>query len=235
MAFGIPGTDSGGGSGGEFLGRIQYDTRTGFWKTVDRDQNSDGSWSDKESDFYRDPTFLADFGSFEAGYAKLTSPPVFLMVPMGQPYPPQPQELGEKGRKAFQGGCRLKVAAPKLFGDDAARYFTVTAKTVLGPMEALWVQFQNAPEATSGRVPLVQVKGTTLIEVKTPEGKSKFHAPNFVIVGWKDRLPCFGERTVPAPGGNAAAPAAASHAPPPGHVPPPAPAAAPSPSAMPDW
>ena len=41
----------------------------------------------------RGPAFAADFGSFEVGYIKLASPPAFLLVPMGQAIPPQPQEM----------------------------------------------------------------------------------------------------------------------------------------------
>lgn len=243
MAFGIPGSEgTGGGNGnGEFLGRIQYDTRVGFWKTVSRTQGPDGMWTNQESDLFRNPSFLMDLGGLEVGYIKMSSPPVFMLVPYGQPIPPQPQELGDKGRKAFQPGFRVKVISPKTFGDDEPRYFSNSAKTVLGPMQELWDRFAVSPEAHAGKIPVIQVDGTTINEIKSREGVNKYHAPNFKIVGWKDRPESLGERTVPAPTGSATHPQ--QHTPsggvqqvaaPSNHVPPPT-AKAPSPAEMPDW
>src|ERR1700749_2842071 len=112
MAFGIPGSDSAGSANGPFLGRIQYDSRVGFWKYVKRAQDVSGNWVDEESEPFKNPTLLMDFGSLEAGYIKFASPPAFLLVPYGQLYPPQPEELavdaGGKQRKAFQPGFRVK-------------------------------------------------------------------------------------------------------------------------------
>jgi hypothetical protein len=83
MAFGLAGSESSGS--GEFLGRIQFDARTGFFKHVDRTQDSSGAWVNIESESYQNPTLLVDFGSLEIGYAKISSPPSFLFVPFGQP------------------------------------------------------------------------------------------------------------------------------------------------------
>ena len=107
MAFGLP--NSGGSSGtGAFLGRLQFDARVGFWKIVKRVQREDGSYGDQESDQFQPITLLADFGSMEVGYIRLSTTPSFLVVPMGQPIPPQPEEMaagqspGDKPRRAYQ-------------------------------------------------------------------------------------------------------------------------------------
>ena len=229
MAFGIPGSETTGSA--EFLGRIQYDARVGFWQTVKRAQNSDGGWSDVKSEPFRGLSFLVDFGSLEVGYINLTSPPSFLVVPEGQPIPPQPQEMsianpGEKPRKAFQPGFRVKVASPKTFGDGDAYYFSATSKTVLTPMDDLYNRFKAAPESAQGKVPVVQVNAVTPISIKGPKGTNTYYAPVFEIIGWQDRLEVFGARTVPSPAARAPAPIAVAHAAPPAnHVPPPAAAA----------
>ena len=234
MAFGIPGTD-GGGSSGEFLGRINVDARSGFWTITKRIQK-DGRWENDTTAPFLNPTMLMDFGSLEVGFMKISSPPAFMLVPMGQPIPPQPQEMqegrpGEKPRKAFQPGFRIKVMSQKTFGDGAAYYFSANSKTVMGPVDALWALFCASPEAAAGKVPVVNVTGSEKIQIKTPQGNSTFYAPIFAIAQWVDRPAVLGDRTVPPPAARAAqlvvaaapAPAPSASAPPPGHVPPPTP------------
>lgn len=230
MAFGIPGSEPSGG--GEFLGRINCDARTGFW-TITRRVQVDGAWSNDTSAPFQNPTFLIDFGSLEVGYMKITSPPAFMLVPMGQPIPPQPQEMaegraGEKPRRAFQPGFRVKVMSQKTFGDAAAYYFSGNSKTLMTQVEALFHAFCAAPEAASGKVPVVSVTGAEKVLVKTPQGSNTFYAPLFQITAWADRPEALGARLVPPP--NPGAQPIAQAAPPPAaHVPPPA-AAAPAPA-----
>ena len=230
MPFGIPGSEPSGG--GEFLGRINCDARTGFWTITRRVQGPDGLWTNDTTPPFQNPSFLIDFGTLEVGYMKITSPPAFLLVPMGQPIPAQPQEMtearnGEKPRRAFQPGFRVKVMSQKTFGDAAAYYFSGNSKTLMSQVEALWTMFCASPEAATGKVPVVTVTGSDKVMVKTPQGSNTFYAPIFQIASWADRPAALGERTVPPPNGRPAAPAASAPA---AHVPPPAqaaPAAAP--------
>lgn len=222
VAFGLPGTDTT-TDGSQFLGRIQFDARVGFWKTVKRVQGPDGMWADDTSEPFKDPTFLMDMGSLEVGFIKLASPPAFVLVPYGQLLPPQPQEMtadqNGKQRRAFSAGCRVKVFSPKTFGDNAAYHFTVNSKTVLQPMDELYQDFSKHPEAAGGKIPAVSCAGCRIVEVTTPQGKSKFYAPIFQIASWHDRnAEIFGERSVPPPSSNGAqrsAPPASNHVPPP--------------------
>lgn len=209
MAFGIPGSEN--SANGEFLGRIQYDTRVGFWQIVKRVQDGSGNWVDDKSEQFKNPTMLFDLGSLEVGYIKFATPPAFLLVPYGKPIPQQPEEMvtdaqGKK-RKSFLPGFRLKVASSKTFGDDAAYYFAHNAKTVMEPMDELYQEFERAPEAAAGKVPLVAVTGTRLVEIKSSQGTNRYHAPIFVVQAWYDRIGVFGERTVAAPAAARTAPA----------------------------
>ncbi len=192
MAFGIPGSEP---ASGNFLGRIQYDSRNGFWKVVKRVQDSAGVWSDRVGEDFKNPTMLFDFGSLEVGYLKFSSPPAFVLVPYGHAIPQQPQELTDEKRKAFQPGFRVKVASAKIFGDAEAYHWAHNAKTVIEPMDELYKLFEQQPEAAAGKVPLIAVTGTRIIEIQ----KNRYHAPVFAIQAWYDRLEVFGERTVPAP------------------------------------
>jgi hypothetical protein len=235
MAFGIPGTEST-SSNNEFLGRLQFDARSGLWKHVTRAEEG-GRYFNMESEDYMNPSFLMDFGSLEVGYAKISSPPSFLMVPFGSAMPQCPQELTPEGKKAFNPAARIKVMSPKTFGDDAARYFLLSSKTGLPAMEEAWNLFAASPEAQSGMIPVAQTS-TRTVEVKTPQGLSKFKVPVFAFVNWIERPASLGDRVVPVPAASsrpaptpvAAAPVPTNHVPAPAPVavavPPPAPVAA---------
>jgi len=236
MAFGIPGSDAG-TNGGEFLGRINCDVRTGFWTVTRRVQGGDGMWQNDTSQPFQNPTFLVDFGTLEVGYMKISSPPAFLLVPYGQPVPPQPQEMaegrpGEKPRRAFSAGFRCKVMSKATFGDSEPYYLSGNSKTLMNAVDALHQAFMAAPEAARGLVPVVKVDGADKVLTKTPQGTNTFYAPRFVVTQWVDRPAALGDRTVPPPRpGVVVAPAPA--APPTNHVPPPAHKPAPAPAPQP--
>lgn len=212
--FGLPGA-SGGSDSGPFLGRIQYDARSGFFTNVDRIQGADGGWENRNSEPYRGPTLAVDFGSLEVGFIKMGSPPVFLLTPfLGEGrtvYPQQPEEMapakpGERPRKAFMPGFRLKVMSPKTFGDGEPRYFSGTSKSLMGAVWDLYRMFEAAPEAAAGKIPVVKHASTKTLETGGKHGTTKNFAPVFVVESWIDRPAGFGERTVPAPGGAAPQP-----------------------------
>lgn len=229
MAFGIPGSESGASADTEFLGRIQFDARSGFWKTVNR-VNVGGRFENQETEPFKAQSLLMDFGSLHVGYSKIASPPVFMLVPMGQPFPPRPIETVKddngKDKPAFSPSFRIKVMSAKTFGDGEPRFFGSSAKTVMGGVEECWTAFCAAPEAAAGQVPVVNIT-TRVVEVQTPRGSSKFYAPVFTIAQWVDRPAALGDRAVPPPSGSSqpVAAAPAPSAPPPNHVPPPAPKA----------
>ncbi len=227
MPFGIPNTD--GGSGGEYLGRIQYDARSGFFKTVKRVQGPDG-YGNEEGQPSPTTQFAVDFGTLEVGYSKIASPPVFMVAPYGQPVPAQPEEMGApdpktgKVTKAFKPCFRLKVCSPATFGDGDAYYFSSNSKGVLNAVDSLYQQFLTASEAAAGKVPVVRVAKSTAIKTTGKHGTSTNYAPDFTIVQWIDRTEAMGERTVAVPGAStprAASPAAAPSPSPSRHVPPP--------------
>lgn len=228
MAFGIP--NSGGSDSGPFLSRIQYDARSGFFTNVDRVQDAGGSWVSQSSDPYRGPVFAVDFGSFEVGYIRLGGTPSFLLVPFGQAIPQQPEEMttptkvGETAKRAFSPGFRVKVMSPKTFGDAEPRYFAGTSKSLMGAMEELFNAFNAAPEARTGKIPVVKHASTKTLENTSKHGTTKNFAPVFTVESWIDRPAGFGDRTVPPPGGAMTAaprpaPVQQAAAPPPAKVP----------------
>lgn len=227
MPFNIP--DGSGGGTGEYLDRVQYDARVGFWQIARRVQK-DGAWEDEKSEPFKQISMLVDFGSIEIGYIRFSSPPSFLLVPLGHQLPPQPEEMapvkpGEAARRSFLPGFRIKVASPRTFGNGDAHYFAATSKTVRNSVEALFDDFLSRPEAARGLVPVVASDGSAATVIKTKQGTSTYWGPVFSIVNWAERTEAFGERTVGAPAPRQYdARVTAQAAPPPPPPPPPPPA-----------
>lgn len=215
MALGLNTTSN----GGDFLPICTWDARAGRFFRVDREQNSDSSWSSVKVDMTSDnPTFLMDMRSIEVGYLAFTATgPAFDLVPFGQPMP-------AKASAEHKAGMRVKLYSPKFFGEKP-REFAASAKSVLGAIDALHTAYQTAPEAAQGKLPVVQLKGSTMIVTKGPNGTVTSYAPTFTVTGWSERPAILGDATVAIPEAGRAAPAApAAPAPAPAasrHVPPP--------------
>ena len=223
MALGLNTT-----SGGDFLPICIWDARAGRFFRVDRTQGPNGWESERVDITMEKPKFAVDFGSIETGYQAFTpTGPDFHMAPLGSPMPERPS-------KDHKLGFRVKIAGKAVGG---VREFAASAKAVISAIDNLHSQFETAPEAATGKVPVVELSGSTAVVTNGPQGKVTSYSPVFTIVSWTDRLPAFGERTVAPPGAKPAhTPAKASnHVPPPAHVTAPVPMDA-EPAGMPtDW
>jgi hypothetical protein len=209
------------GSTAEFLPIAIYDARAGRMFRVERSQGVAGWTSERVDITTPAPSFAIDIGSLTVGWVSFAANgPDFVMVPLGQALPARPSADHKQG-------FRCKIAGNILGG---VREFSHSAKCVLGALDALHSQYEASAEAWSGQVPVVRLSGTIPVVTKGPAGNTTNYGPTFEIVSWIDRLPEFGERTVPAPTARAAIPPAPTHhAPPPtahvsppGHVAPPA-------------
>lgn len=215
------GFNTGNGDGGSFLPIVKWDARAGRLFRVDRTQGPNG-WESNDVDLtMQRPKFAIDFGSIETGWMHFTATgPDFRLAPLGQPLPERPS-------KEHKQGFRVKVMGQIL---DGVREFSASAKSVLSAIDSLHTVFEGQPEAQTGKIPVVELTGSVAVVTNGPQGKVTSYSPQFDIVGWTDRLPEMGERTVaiPKPLNTTAAmpaPAPAPAAPPPNHVPPPAVAA----------
>lgn len=202
---------------GDFSPIAIYDARAGRMFAVNRTQGTAG-WESTRVDITNPaPVFAIDMGSVTVGWISFTANgPDFNLVPLGHPLPAKPSADHKQG-------VRCKIAGNVLGG---MREFSHTAKCVLGALDLLHSQYEESPEAVSGQIPVVRLSGMTPIVTKGPSGNTTNYAPIFEIISWTDRLPEFGERTVPAPTAKTAAhavaalqaPATTAHVPPSGHV-----------------
>jgi hypothetical protein len=142
------------------------------------------------------PHFAIDFGSLRVGYIRYTANgPDMQMVPEGQPVPRQPDDLDDKGRKAYRAAFHVLCYGKVLGG---LREWSSSASCVLESMEDLYKKFQDSPEAMDGRIPIVELTRTMAVTFGKKNPKTSY-APVFTIVGWTERVPAMGKRTVPTP------------------------------------
>lgn len=143
------------------------------------------------------PRFAVDFGTIEVGYAHFAaSGPEYRLVPEGQPLPPQPMDLDDKNRLKFRSAFRVKLYGKILNG---LREWSSAANCVLESVEDLYGRFGAAAEAHAGQIPVVELARTVPVVMGRGAHQRTIYQPLFSIIGWTDRLPDMGPRTVVVP------------------------------------
>ena len=178
----------------DFMPRIKYSAMTGDWSVTDYDfETRSNTDTDVETPF----KVLFDFGSIQTGvvYFPPGGAPDVRVVPEGEDLPDYPQDEDEKGNLLFKPCIILKMFSPVLGGAREAMLTSAAART---GVEDLYTMFTGAPEAQTGKVPLVLVKDA-VAKTFGKGRKTTLYSPGFDIVGWAERVPEFGVRTVRPP------------------------------------
>ena len=179
----------------DFADIVKYDANAGRFFRVD--YNLDTREKAPVDITTPPPRFAIDFGSLEVGYGRFTATgPEFHIVPVEQKLPAQPLEKDEKGRLLFRPVFRVKLYGKVL---DGLREWASAANCVLETVDDLYNKFRAAPEAQSGKIPIVELTRTIPVVFGRGARQRTLYAPCFSIVGWTDRVPAMGERTVPPP------------------------------------
>jgi hypothetical protein len=143
------------------------------------------------------PRFAIDFGSLEVGYAHFSpTGPDLRVVPEGQPIPAQPIDKDDKGRLMYRPAFRAKLYGKILGG---LREWASSANVVLEAVDDLYIKVRAAPEAQIGKIPIVELTKTLPVQMGKGARQTTVYTPCFIIVGWTDRVPEMGPRTVPVP------------------------------------
>lgn len=207
--------------GGDFTPWLKYDARAGRWfRKGDRDKGEQGP-VDVTNNF----SAVFDLATIEVGWIDFPtgSAPIMITQPISAGIPQRP--VGGQ----FKQGFRMRAALPPGLGGGVYEV-AASAKAFIAGIDALHTAYQNAPEAKHGKLPVVVMTGTIMIETTTPKGTNRNYGPVLQIDRWIDRpasMPAQGFHSAsvapstPAP---AAAPPATGSTP----VPPPAPKAAPA-------
>jgi hypothetical protein len=196
---------------------VKYDARAGRLFRVDRVQDASGAYTRDTVDITTPPPqFVMDLSRIRVGWLHFSDRgPDFHLVRLGQPLPPKPSEQHRQGFLVF-------LYAPKLLG--GVRQFASNAKTVVAAMDALHSEYERAPEAARGLVPVVTLAGTVPVKTQSVAGQTTSYAPVFRIEKWVERPRELDEIMPPEEktSTTAAAPAQTAQ-----HVPPPPPRATP--------
>ena len=191
---------------------VKYDARAGRLFRVDRVQDASGAYQRTTVDITTPaPKFIMDLGGIQVGWLHFSERgPDFHLVRLGQTLPAKPSDQHRQG-------FLVHLYAARLLG--GVRQFSSNAKTVVAAMDALHSEYERAPEAARGLVPVVTLAGTVAVQTASAAGQTTSYAPVFQIEKWVERPRELDEAAEAA---KSAAPAATA-APSAQHVPPPAP------------
>lgn len=179
MALGLN-TDT--ADGGDFMPIIKYDARAGRFCRRDRVEEA-GQWVSHEIDITDGFAAIMDVANIEVGWMDFfNTPPSIITQPASLGLPDKPE------RDTYKQGFRLHVKLKQDQGGDV-REWCSSAKAVIRSVDALHDLYKTAPEAAQGRLPIVAMTGTTIIESGSGARSSKNYSPNFEIIGWADRPP----------------------------------------------
>lgn len=213
--------------GGDFTPWLKYDARAGRWfRKGDRDKGEQGP-VDVTTNF----SAVFDLATIEVGWIDFPtgSAPIMITQPISAGIPQRP--VGGQ----FKQGFRMRAALPPGLGGGVYEV-AASAKAFIAGIDALHTAYQNAPEAKQGKLPVVVMTGTTMIETTTPKGTNRNYGPVLQIDRWIDRpasMPAQGFHSAsaasltPTPAQSVAPPSTGSTA-----VPPPAAKPAPAAASM---
>jgi len=173
---------------------IKFDAKAGDFIRQDRQQDAGGQWNRTESELSFPLRMMVDFENLEVGWLSFsTGAPDFHMVRVGERMPEKPSD---EHKHAF----RLR-----LFSDDlGTREFSGSSKTLLRAVDLLHNEYEAAKGKNAGKVPVVEVTGTSTVTVNTPKGELRFKSPKWAIVDWVERPSGLGEAPVAAQGKSSA-------------------------------
>lgn len=202
---------------GNFTPYVKFDARAGRWFT----KSATG-----DIDITDGFTAVFDFDQIEIGWMIFASgvAPAYVTQDISLGLPAKPQ--GD-----WKQGFKMNIALPSSIAGGGARELSSTAKAMIGVIDRLHTEFSEAPERAAGKLPVLKMSGTTVVETKGPQGVTRNYSPNLSIVSWVDRPATLPKKGTAAPA-SAPAPAAAPPATGSTAVPPPAPKAAPAPASM---
>lgn len=160
-------------SGGNFTPFVKFDARAGRW--FRKDENGDVDITDNFS-------CVLDLEQIEAGWLLFAAgmAPNYLVQDINLGLPQKPEG------KDWKQGFRVHVALPADLGGGIYELAS-SAKALIGVVDRLHTEYVQAPQKAEGKLPVVKMSGTTVIETESPKGKTRNYAPNLSIIAWVAR------------------------------------------------
>lgn len=163
---------------GDFLDRVQFDSKAGRWHRIDRSQNSSGEWEQTAVEIKPPFKAMIDLEHTEIGFIKLANGVDFKMNQVEDGLPQKPSDEHKQG-------FRVKLYAPKTLG--TVRHWSSTARGVIAQVDALHTQWTSEAPKHPGKVPLVEIGDVFAVTTGQGAKRTTNYSPTFAIVDWKDR------------------------------------------------
>lgn len=182
MGLGI----STGGSGGNFLDQVRYNTKEGRIYRVDSQKDASDNWERVPVEITKEFTAAVDIANASVGYIKFNNGVDFILVPMGAEMPPKPAD------RDYKAGFKLHLMlGQESRGHDEkgkVREIAGTAALLIEGIDAV-VDEAMAKEEVANliEVPVIELEKTERI---TGKHGANFK-PVFKIVGYVPRDDAF--------------------------------------------
>lgn len=178
-------------TGNDFIPSVKYNATAGRMFRVDREMDP-ASQTYISTDIDITSTFKAlfDLENVETGWVTFIPRPDFRLVPVGDPIPPRPPGVDEKGKPSWSNGVRIMLKLSKeCGGEKPIREITGNSKALLSAFELLMDAYDEQKGGNPGKLPIVEIDGQPRPVKTTPPGKpaSTSYHPTFKIVGWAPR------------------------------------------------
>lgn len=163
------------GGGGNFLPIITYSSQTGDW-TAHNSENQGGEWVKSRPEIDLPFKVVIDFNNAENGWILISQGHVDMaMVKHGEPIPERPSVEHKFGFRFTLGNKSLGL-----------RQFSHSALTVINEINKIHDQWLRERADNPGKIPVVEITKSVIIESKKNNGPLRFKAPQFEIVDWVD-------------------------------------------------
>ena len=165
-------------AGGDFLPILKFDARAGRLSRMDRDDNTG---EQEPIDITDDFEAAIDFEHGETGWIwfQAGQAPDFVMVPIGEPLPPQPSKNHKQGVR-----LRFLLSSKAAGGKERLRELATTAKTALDGLSSASRAWEAGREANPGKVVVARLAGVRPVLSGGGGQKSTNYEPIFEIVKW---------------------------------------------------
>ena len=165
-------------AGGSFLDIVRFDARAG---RIFRNDRQDGVTESSELKAFK---AVMDMENIEVGWLLFAAgmAPVMVLVPLGEPMPPRPNEDAKQGFRMV-----MKLDTASAGGMNPIREMAGTSKALVGAISALHDHYLAGLAANPGKLPVVALTGTIPVESGSGAKKSTNYSPVFAITGWVSR------------------------------------------------
>lgn len=162
---------------GDFAPYLKYDAKAG---RIFRSPNKDAG-EKSAVDMTMGFVGAFDFANIEVGWLDFPSgaAPQYATRPLAQGIGDKPTAPGK-----WKQGFRINVVLPSVAG---VFEMASNAKATIAAFNELHDKVVAAPELADGKVPVVALTGTEIVETPSPQGLQRNYKPIFAVQSWIDR------------------------------------------------